>query len=80
MRVSGIKEGAPRASPLPQDMLYTVYCRYILSGGKGEQQLHAWYKLRSSDDIYILCGCLPSLLLLRRCIHEHRLFTRLPAP
>ena len=35
MRVSGIKAGAPRASPLPQDMLYTFSWRYILSGGRG---------------------------------------------
>ena len=58
MRVSGIKGGALRFSPLPQDMLYTFYWRYILSGGKGEQLLHAWYKLRSSDEyIYIKSAC-----------------------
>ena len=46
MRVSGIKVGAPRASPLPQDMLYTFYGRQIFSEGEGEQLLHAWYKHR----------------------------------
>ena len=35
MRVSGIKGGAPRASPLPQDVLYTFSWRYILLGGRG---------------------------------------------
>ena len=50
MRVSGIKGGAPRASPLPQDMLYTFSGRCILSGGKGELLLHAWYKHRLRDE------------------------------
>ena len=44
MRVSGIKGGAPRASPLPQDMLYTLPGRCIISGGKGGQRLHAFCK------------------------------------
>ena len=50
MRVSGIKGGAPRASSLPQDMLYTFSGRCILSGGKGELLLHAWYKHRLRDE------------------------------
>ena len=50
MRVSGIKGGAPRASPLPQDMLYTFSGRCIFSGGKGELLLHAWYKHRLRDE------------------------------
>ena len=53
MRVSGIKGGAPRASPLPQDMLYTFYGRQIFSEGEGEQLLHAWYKHRVRDE-YVL--------------------------
>ena len=52
MRVLGIKGGAPRASPLPQDMLYTFPGRYILSGVKGELLLHAWYKHRLRDEYY----------------------------
>ena len=32
MRVSGIKGGAPRASRLPQDMLYTFYVKSFLKG------------------------------------------------
>ena len=50
MRVSGIKGGAPRASLLPQDMLYTFSGRCILSAGQGELLLHAWYKLRLRDE------------------------------
>ena len=44
MRVSGIKGGAPRAPPLPQDLLYAFSGRCILSGAKVELLLHAWYK------------------------------------
>ena len=55
MRVSDIKGGAPRASPLPQDMLYTLPGRCILSGGKGEQWLHASCKhLHSAKKVFAL--------------------------
>ena len=58
MRVSGITGGAPRAYPLPQDMLYAFYFGFT-SGGKGEQLLHVWYKhlacgtsIHERDEIY----------------------------
>ena len=59
MRVSGIKGGAPRASLLPQDMLYTFSGRCILSAGQGELLLHAWYKLRLRDE-YRFRGIVPT--------------------
>ena len=51
-------------------MLYTFYWRYILSGGKGEQLLHAWYKLRSSASTVLSAMMLTALLLFSSAVPD----------
>ena len=70
MRVSGIKGGAPRASLLPQDMLYTFSGRCILSGEQGELLLRnlCWRMSLTASWPLLLLSLTPSPVTRRSAI------------